>query len=271
MESDRNDPRHYSARPAPRGSGRQAADAALIIFAKAPVPGQVKTRLCPPLTPDEAASLHGSFVLDAVERSKLAARSTSATRQSRTSNLLDLFIACDPSSAHVFFKIMEERQGVRLIDQVGKDLGAKMSQACDEAFVRGYRRVLIVGSDLPTLQPTVYTQTLDLLAEHDLVLGPAQDGGYYLIGLSRPAPDLFIGIPWSSDQVLILTRQKADSLALTTALLPSCRDVDRIEDVLALIEEERLASKGALPATSRLSKRTAGALRLVAERLKERT
>src|SRR5574341_2076570 len=103
--------------------------AALILFAKAPIPGQVKTRLCPPLTPDEAASLHGSFVLDALERSRGIAG-------------LDRFLACAPSADHVFFKIMEERQSVGLMSQVGDDLGARMSHALAAAFAQGYRHVL---------------------------------------------------------------------------------------------------------------------------------
>jgi len=235
----------------------QRSEAVLIIFAKAPVPGQVKTRLCPPLTPDEAASLHGSFVLDALERSRGVAK-------------MDRILACDPSSHHVFFKIMEERQGVRLVDQMGEGLGARMSRACTDAFTEGYRQALIVGSDLPTLQPSVYTQAVGLLAQHDLVLGPAHDGGYYLLGLGRPVPELFEEIPWSTDQVLALTQRKADSLGLKTALLPPCRDVDRIEDVVTLIEEEGLATGRTNPTATRLSKRTAGALRLIAERLKTR-
>lgn len=240
-----------------RDSPQRSTDAALIIFAKAPIPGQVKTRLCPPLTPDEAASLHGSFVLDALERS-------------RGLPMVDRILACDPSSDHVFFKIMGERHGVRLIDQVGEDLGARMEHASAGAFARGYRLVLIVGSDLPTLQPAMYLQSLELLASHDVVLGPALDGGYYLIGLTRPAPGLFTDIPWSTDQVLLLTRQKAETLGWSTALLPSSRDVDRIDDVLALIEEEKLLSQKAKAVPPRLSKRTAGALRLIAERLQER-
>ena len=250
--------------------GNGVAEAALIIFAKAPIPGQVKTRLCPPLTPDEAASLHGSFVLDAVERSRLP--------------MLDRFLACDPSSAHVFFKIMEERQRVRLIDQEGEDLGARMSHACAGAFKNGYRRVLLVGSDLPTLQSSAYTQALDLLATHDVVLGPALDGGYYLIGLTRPMSDLFVGIPWSTSQVLALTQRKADALGLRTALLPPCRDVDTIDDLLALIETAGLeaqgprqeggrvqaGSSGPEHSASSLSHRTAGALHLIADRLRQR-
>jgi len=222
---------------------------ALIIFAKAPVPGQVKTRLCPPLTPDEAASLHGSFVLDALERSRGIAN-------------LDRFLACTPSADHVFFRIMEERQGVRLMSQVGDDLGARMTHAMTAAFSQGYRSVLMVGTDLPTLPPGAYSQAVALLARHDLVLGPALDGGYYLVGLTRPLPDLFVGIPWSTDQVLALTRQKADSLGLKTGLLPAHRDVDTIEDLRALIDEAG--------GKHHLSVRTAGALRLLADRLRQR-
>jgi rSAM/selenodomain-associated transferase 1 len=221
--------------------------AALILFAKAPVPGQVKTRLCPPLTPDEAAGLHGSFVLDALERSR-------AVRG------LDRFLACAPSADHVFFKIMEERQGVRLMSQEGGDLGARMTHALKAALALGYRHVVMAGTDLPTLSPAFYTQALDLLARHDVVLGPALDGGYYLVGLNQDLSELFAGIPWSTDQVLARTKTKADSLGLKTGLLPACRDVDTIEDLLALIAEDG----------ANLSKRTAGALRLLAERLRHR-
>src|SRR5213593_2704280 len=94
---------------------RSALRTAFVIFAKAPAPGQVKTRLCPPLTHDEAATLHGSFVLDTLERTKAAV--------SRLKLPFDRYLACAPSSTLVFFKIMEERQGVKLIDQEGDDLG----------------------------------------------------------------------------------------------------------------------------------------------------
>ena len=284
----------------------QRASSALIIFAKAPIPGQVKTRLCPPLTPDEAASLHGSFVLDAIERSTFDVRRSNRyaerSRRSlepRTSNFVDRFVACAPSTSHVFFKIMEERHGVQLLDQIGDDLGARMDQACNAIFARGYQRVLVVGTDLPTLPASFYAQALSLLSDHDLVLGPALDGGYYLIGLRRPMPDLFVEIPWSTDQVFALTLKKAEALGLKIGLLPAWRDVDTIDDLLALIEEAGLGpgheARGARPAargrsgTSNLeprtsnmnpspsplapslSKRTAGVLRLLASRLHAHT
>ena len=237
------------------------SQAALVIFAKAPIPGQVKTRLCPPLTSDEAATLHGSFVLDTLERTKAAATKFKLP--------VDRYLACSPSATHVFFKIMEERQGVKLIDQVGDDLGARMNQVFEMLFARGYKDVLIVGTDAPTLPLEQYKQAITLLDTHDLVLGPALDGGYYLISLTRPNPDLFTGIPWSTDQVLKLTQEKAGQLGLKSALLTPWRDIDTIGDLEALIEASATDAKKPKHEQS-FSSRTAGALQLLAKRLRTR-
>lgn len=290
-------PRQHTGGPNRKPNvSRSPSDSALIIFAKAPIPGQVKTRLCPPLTPDEAASLHGSVVLDMLERS-------------RTTAALDRFVACAPSSDHVFFKILEERHGVRLITQMGDDLGTRMARAFADVLALGYRQVLVIGTDLPTLPGSVFGEAVTLLAAHDVVLGPALDGGYYLIGLRKPSPELFAGIPWSTDRVLPLTQQKAAALGLHTALLPVRRDIDTIDDLMAIIEETgagheaqgkslvrgtryeaRVNATGGLPRTSNpepgtegpeprtlnlepgmLSPRTAGVLRLLASRLRIHT
>ncbi len=244
----------------------RVADAALILFAKAPVPGQVKTRLCPPLTPDEAATLHGSFVLDALERSR------DAMNQGRLS--LDRFVACSPSPEHVFFKVLEERHHVQLLPQIGEDLGLRMQQAFRTVLGRGYGRVLLQGTDLPSLPNSRHAEALTLLVDHDVVLGPSLDGGYYLIGLTRPIPELFVDIPWSTDHVFSLTVKKTDSLGLRTALLPACRDIDRLEDVLALIEESGTdrgrGARGTGQGETALSKRTVGVLRMLATRLRTR-
>jgi uncharacterized protein len=239
----------------------QLRSTALVIFAKAPIPGQVKTRLCPPLTHDEAATLHGSFVLDTLERTKAAA--------TRLNLPFDRYLACTPSSTLAFFKIMEERQGVKLIDQEGEDLGTRMHRAFEILFTRGYRHVLIVGTDVPSLPLSYYQQALELLAKHDLVLGPALDGGYYLIGLNQSAPALFENMPWSTDRVLPLTRAKADSLGLRMAFLPEWRDIDRMEDLQTLIEASSLDARRPKQEQS-FSSRTAGALQLIAKRLKSR-
>lgn len=234
---------------------------ALVIFAKAPIPGQVKTRLCPPLTPDEAATLHGSFVLDTLERTKLAATTLKLP--------CDRYLACAPSSTHVFFKIMEERHGVKVIDQVGEDLGARMHQAFETIFARGYRHVLIIGTDVPTVPLDHLKQALTKLEQHDLVLGPAQDGGYYLVGIKQPHPTLFRDIPWSTDQVLKLTQDKAATLGLKAALLELWRDVDTIADLQALIDDN--AADGKRPKNERIfSNRTAGVLETLAKRIRSR-
>lgn len=248
--------------PPPHSSSQTARNAALVIFAKAPVPGQVKTRLCPPLTPDEAATLHGSFVIDMLERTKTAAAKLKLP--------LDRYLACAPSSTLVFFQIMEERQSVKLIDQAGDDLGARMLQAFATLFGKGYQRVLIVGTDIPSLPLDHYKQALALLDSHDVVLGPALDGGYYLIGLKQPRPELFTNIVWSTDRVLTATQEKAAGLGLKTALLPPWRDVDTIDDLIALMEASALDAKKPNNEQA-FSTRTAGALQHLAKRLRSQT
>ena len=235
-----------------------APHVALVIFAKAPIPGQVKTRLCPPLTPDEATTLHGSFVLDTLERTKTAVATLKLP--------IDRYLACAPSATHVFFKIMEERQGVKLIDQVGADLGARMSQSFQILFSQGYRQVVLIGTDVPTLPLDHVKQALTALENHDLVLGPALDGGYYLIGLKRMAPGLFTHIPWSTDQVLRLTQEKAATIGLKTSLIQPWRDVDSLADLEALIQACNAEAKKAK--NDRVfSSRTTGVLQALAKRL----
>ena len=254
---------------------RKAASAALVIFAKAPIPGQVKTRLCPPLTPDEAATLHGTFVLEIVERSQGAVAGGGIP--------IDRFVACAPSPDHAFFKVLEARHGVRLLPQLGQDLGARMHGAIRSILDMGYSLALVVGTDVPLLPRSSFGEAVSLLTEHDVVFGPALDGGYYLIGLRRPIPELFENIPWSTAETLATTLKKAETLGLQTAMLPACRDIDRLEDLLALIDEisggTGYAVKGKrsspltshpLPLTHPLSKRTMGVLQTLAGRLRRR-
>ena len=196
-------------------ASRLSPHTALVIFAKAPIPGEVKTRLCPPLTPDEAATLHGSFVLDMLERSKLAVAKLQLP--------FHRYLACAPSSELVFFKVMEERQSVHLLDQIGADLGQRMHRTSVDLFAKGYKQVIIVGTDVPTVPLSVYQEALTILGRSDLALGPALDGGYYLIGLKQPAEKLFTGVPWSTDQVLAVTQQKAKTLGLSIELTTACK------------------------------------------------
>ncbi len=268
----------YRAASSPSTPHANAAQAALIIFAKAPLPGQVKTRLCPPLTPDEAATLHGTFVLDILERSRDA--------QNRARVAFDRSLCCSPSADHVYFKILGARHGVGLDTQTGVDLGARMLQAFETVFARGYRRVVTVGTDIPTLSPRLLNEAVEQLDEFDVVLGPALDGGYYLIGLTRVVPELFREVPWSTPEVLPVTQRIATGLNLRVALLAPLRDIDRLEDLHGLIEEAGLEAPGArpaaehdrsrplatrpLPRATQLSKRTAGVLHTLATRLRAR-
>lgn len=222
---------------------------ALIIFAKAPIPGEVKTRLCPPLDHDEAASLHGSLVLDAIERTKGLQG-------------ISLYVAGTPDLNHPFFKVLEGRYGARLLLQRGPDLGARMRQAMQDAFDQGAADVLLTGTDLPTLPRNNLVDALKLIKDHDVVLGPTADGGYYLIGLRKMVPGLFDGIVWSTASVFAETKKKIESAGLSLGLLPECRDVDTLDDLkffIAQIGKDR-----------NLTKRTEGALRLIGARLKER-
>jgi rSAM/selenodomain-associated transferase 1 len=222
---------------------------ALIIFAKAPIPGEVKTRLCPPLDPDEAASLHGTLVLDAIERTKGLQGVT-------------LYVAGTPDLAHPFFKVIEGRYGARLLPQSGPDLGSRMRQAMQDAFDQGTQEVLLTGTDFPVLPRAHLIEALTLIKSHDVVLGPTADGGYYLIGLRKMTPALFEGIAWSTGSVFAETKKKIEVAGLSLGLLPECRDLDTLDDLKAFI--------GLIGKDRAMTKRTEGALRLIATRLKER-
>ena len=222
---------------------------ALIIFAKAPIPGEVKTRLCPPLDPDEAASLHGTLVLDAIERTKGLQGTT-------------LYVAGAPDLNHPFFKVLEGRYGAKLLPQSGPDLGSRMRQAMQDAFDQGAQEVILTGTDLPTLPRAHLVEALTLIKRLDVVLGPTADGGYYLIGLRKMIPDLFQGIAWSTATVFAETKKKIEAAGLSLGLLPECRDLDQLDDLKAFI--------GMCGKERGMTKRTEGALRLIAARLKER-
>jgi len=222
---------------------------ALIIFAKAPIPGMVKTRLCPPLDEEEAASLHGSLVMDAIERTKGLKGIT-------------LYVAGSPDLDHPFFKVMEGRYGARLLLQRGPDLGIRMRNAMKDAFDQGATDVLLTGTDFPAMPRAHLLEALTLITKHDALLGPTTDGGYYLIGLRTMRPDVFQDIAWSTASVFAETKKKIAAAGLSLGLLPECRDLDRPDDLNAFIA---LCGKD-----RNITKRTEGALRLIGVRLKER-
>lgn len=197
---------------------------ALAIMAKAPREGEAKTRLCPPLAPAEAAGLARAFLLDRIEQVRsVAARPA---------------IAYTPADAAPLFR--ELAPEFSMVAQRGPDLGARMAGAVEDLLAAGSRGVVLVGTDSPTLPRAVLALAMVEVDRSDLVLGPSDDGGYYLIGLQRARPELFADMAWGTSLVLAETLRRAEALGLSIAMLPTWFDVDTGED-LARLERELAA------------------------------
>lgn len=195
---------------------------ALSVMLKAPRPGTVKTRLVPPMTPIEAAGLYECFIKDIF----------SATS---TLDSVDVFAAfTPPDSEDEIRALIPPVTG--LFAQEGDTLGARISNVFARLFGVGYKRVVVIGSDSPDIPFEYMEDSFRLLChrENTVVLGPALDGGYYLIGLNTQADELFDGIRWSSPSVLEETMEKARSSMLNVELLPKWHDVDYAKDLAAI-------------------------------------
>lgn len=192
----------------------------LIIFSRYPAPGTTKTRLIPALGAAGAAALQRQLTEQTVCRlAALAATCKQTTLE-----------VCHEGGSR---NQMKQWLGPHLIytPQGNGDLGLRMHKAFDRAFKAGSRRVIIVGSDCPELSAGIVEMGLGLLGEHDLVLGPAADGGYYLIGLRRSRQWLFDDIEWGGTAVLADTMMRAKKKGLTVALLEELNDLDRPDDL----------------------------------------
>jgi uncharacterized protein len=202
-----------AAEPGPRGAGT------LICFAREPVAGQVKTRLIRALGPEGATRLYRSLLGVALE----AAAAVPGVHR-------ELWCAGAPPRGGVCAELAS-CYDLRLRHQPEGDLGRRMEAALREALTRGEPAVLI-GSDCPEYSRDYLASAFAALESADVVLGPAADGGYVLIGARRLDAKLFAGIPWGSDQVLSRTRAALDSLRWGWAELPTLRDLDRPGDLL---------------------------------------
>jgi len=202
------------------------------IMAKAPRAGDVKTRLCPPLTVAEAALLYRAFLLDKIEQ----VRSLEAASHA---------IAYTPDDGRGIFEGLAP--DFILIPQRGGDLGGRLAASFAHFFAEGYEGVLLIDSDTPTLPTEFLLQALGVIAkpDTDLVLGPSEDGGYYLVGLRAARPELFEGVPWSTAGVLPETTRRARDLGLGVAWLPPWFDVDTGAD-LERLGTSLVATTGAL-------------------------
>ena len=206
----------------------------LVVFVKAPVPGQVKTRLVPPLTPEGACGLYRSWARDLFRRAGAWGGSS-------------VDIAYAPHASSPSPDWLDGGRPVSFFPQTGRDLGEKMTHAFRNAFQSGAERVVIVGSDSPGLPVDYLAQAFRFLEEAPLVIGPARDGGYYLVGLRRPCPELFESIPWSTAEVLPRTLDRAARLGLSVRLLPEYFDVDRPADLELIPKESRAPVSVILP------------------------
>ncbi len=207
---------------------------AVAVMAKAPGMSPVKSRLHSVLTAEQATELYRCFLLD------------------RLDALAELdgvspVVAFTPREAESLMKEIAPA-GVRLVPQRGAGLGERLSTLLTELLADGYPGAIAIDSDSPTLPMAYVAEAAKVLAEGrcDIVLGPCEDGGYYLVGLRSPQPDLFEGIPWSTDEVFSMTLGKASSRGLSVHVLPRWFDVDTADDLRRLYAEMTATNHGLL-------------------------
>ncbi len=203
-----------------------ASPAQVAVFAKAPVPGEVKTRLAGLLGERAAAELHATLV----ER---------ALQTARNSGLGAVSLWGMPDAGHPFFAACASRYGVSLHAQSGGHLGERMAGAFGHLLARG--PALLVGADCPALSPADLREASAALATHDAVFQPAEDGGYVLVGLARALPGIFEGVRWGGQDVMQATRERLREAGATWRELAPRWDVDRPEDYRRLLASGLLA------------------------------
>jgi len=190
----------------------------LIVFTRYPEPGKTKTRLIPALGEVGAAKLQRQMTEYTLSLVTISHLSTEVR-----------FAGGD-------VQLMRDWLGSELIyqEQGEGELGVRMARSLSSAFQSGATQIVIIGTDCPSLNAEILTTAFHQLQQHDLVLGPAIDGGYYLIGLQRFIPELFVNIDWGTSQVLAQTVKIAQKLNLSIFYLPELADIDRPEDLATL-------------------------------------
>lgn len=220
----------------------------LLVFAKVPQAGRVKTRLSPPLTLEQAAALYDAFLRDALDRYQEWGRAAGVDVRLHLGG-----------AARVPEGLVPD--GIEVLPQRGSDLGERMLNAFVQAFASGYDRVVIVGTDHPTLPLAFFDAALDALSDPlTAVLGPSDDGGYYLLGLNNVAPDLF-DMHYSHAHVFEDTLDRVGEIDMTPVVLPAHYDVDDGPALARLVREWRAgADVGPRTATMLQSLTEAGTL-----------
>ena len=193
---------------------------ALLVFAKTPKPGKVKTRLLAAVSADVAAALHAACIEDTL-------------RLARKMRVCDVFVFAAGGTSYFLRLVKKQGSGARMqvLPQRGTDLGARMENALRKCFAMGYREVVVIGTDTPWMGVERVRRAFAVLKANDVVIGPAEDGGYYLLGMRKMVAEIFRGIPWSTERVLALTLQKTVVLKLRMKLLRRDFDLDRPKDL----------------------------------------
>ncbi|MGH7889035.1 MAG: TIGR04282 family arsenosugar biosynthesis glycosyltransferase [Thermodesulfobacteriota bacterium] len=196
---------------------RHTPDCILLIFVKYPEPGKVKTRLAEDIGKEKAAEIY-SWMAETV------IRNASKSKDYKTT------IFFDPPEREIDVENWLNGS-VRLLPQEGKSLGERMSNAFREVFSHGAGKTIIIGTDCVEISDEIISQAFDVLDLVDVVLGPAEDGGYYLLGLKKPAPKIFDDIDWSTELVLNQTLRKIEEQGLRFVLLKKLRDIDTVNEL----------------------------------------
>ena len=202
-----------------------AGKALVVIVAKEPAPGMVKTRLSPKLSPADAAALYRCFLLDRI-------------REIGTLTEVDRGIAYTPEEAWRTFLALA-LDGFALFPQRGQDLGERLNNIFLDQFTRGYEAVAVIDSDSPDLPNCLIRESVQLLLtkQADVVFGPCHDGGYYLVGMRNAHPELFHDIAWSTPDVLSVSLEKSRTLGLKVKLLSFWNDLDTFEDLVEFYDK----------------------------------
>jgi rSAM/selenodomain-associated transferase 2/rSAM/selenodomain-associated transferase 1 len=202
-----------------RSSGKNPVREGLIVFTRYPEPGKAKTRLIRSLGTHGAAELHR----------RMAEHTLARARELQEYRQVPIEVRYEGGNKH----LMEQWLGpdISYLPQGSGNLGKRMARCFREALQAGMSRVVLVGTDVPDISPRLLLEAFEALVHSDLVLGPARDGGYYLIGLRKVYPQLFVDMPWGTEKVLQRTMRIADELRLSVVFLETLDDVDRPEDL----------------------------------------
>ncbi|HED33301.1 MAG TPA: glycosyltransferase [Gammaproteobacteria bacterium] len=190
----------------------------LIVFVKAPIAGQCKTRLAPLLGPDKASEFYRTLVEQCFENIQ-------------TINNIDIAIYATPDTRHPFIQALGKKYTSTLKTQQGHDLGERMHAAIDESL-QHYSQTVLTGTDCAVISQQYIEQAFESLKHHDIVFGPAEDGGYVLIGARKIQPALFQNINWGTDRVLEQNLHNCHTCAYNTHLLETLWDIDTPDDFL---------------------------------------